>query len=69
MTTTTNTFETLTTGIIVTYNDTQNTDLQFVILDTVSTEFGTKVNVMNLDSRTVEPMNANTVIDGRRWTM
>ena len=69
MTTTTNTFATLTTGTIVTYNDMANVDLQFVILDTINNQFGTFVNVMNLETRTIEPMKANTEIEGRRWTI
>ena len=68
MTTTTNTFATLTTGTIVTYNDMANVDLQFVILDTVSTQFGIRVNVMNLDSRTIEGMNPSTKVEGK-WTI
>lgn len=68
MTTQNTPFGNLTTGTIVTYNDMSNVDLKFVILDTVSTQFGIVVNIMNLESHNIEGMNPSTQIDGRRWT-
>ena len=67
MTTLNNTFAKLTIGTIVTYNDMANTNLEFVILDSYSDDFGTWVNVMNLETKNIEPMKANTEI-GTRWT-
>lgn len=63
------TFNDLRTGEIVTYNDTENVDLQFVILDTEVNQFGTFVNVMNLESRTIEGITSRTKIDGKRWSI
>lgn len=68
MTTLNNTFAKLTIGTIVTYNDMANTDLEFVILDSYSDDFGTWVNVMNLETKNIEPMKANTEI-GNKWTV
>ena len=62
-----NTFAKLTIGTVVTYNDMANTNLEFVILDSYSDNFGTWVNVMNLETKKIEPMKANTEI-GTRWT-
>ena len=62
-----NKLKNLTIGTIIIYNDMANVDAQFVILDTFSDKFGTWVNVMNLDSRTIEPMSANGDLDNR-WT-
>ena len=67
MTTSTTTFAELTIGTIVTYNDMANVDLQFVILDSFNDNFGQWVNVMNLESKNIEPKNANTTL-GQRWT-
>lgn len=67
MTTLRNTFAKLTIGTVVTYNDMANTNLEFVILDSYSDDFGTWVNVMNLETKNIEPMKANTEI-GTRWT-
>ena len=68
MTTTTNTFANLAIGTIVTYNDSSNSDLQFVILDSITDKFGEWVNVMNLDTRCLECKSADTEI-GIRWTV
>jgi len=62
------TFKELTIGTVVTYNDMANVNLQFVVLDTITNEFGTYVNVMNLDTRTIEPKSANSELD-KRWTI
>jgi len=61
------TFKNLTTGTIITYNDMANVNLEFIILDTQVNDFGTFVNVMNLETRNIEPMSAYTKIDGKRW--
>lgn len=60
------TFKTLKTGTIVSYNDMANVNLEFVILNTEETRFGTFVNVMNLETRHIEPMSASTEIN-KRW--
>jgi hypothetical protein len=62
------TFKDLTVGTIGTYNDMANVNLQFVILDTITNDFGTYVNVMNLETRTIEPMSASKELDSR-WTI
>jgi hypothetical protein len=62
------TFKELAIGTIVTYNDMANVNLQFIVLDTITNDFGTYVNVMNLDTRTIEPMSANKELDSR-WTI
>ena len=62
------TFKTLTIGTIVTYNDMANVNLKFVILDTIKTDFGMYVNVMNLETKNIEPMMHSTEI-GNKWTI
>jgi hypothetical protein len=62
------TFKELTIGTIVTYNDMANVNAEFVILDTITNDFGTYVNVMNLETKHIEPKSANTEIGGR-WTI
>jgi hypothetical protein len=62
------TFKELAIGTIVTYNDMANVNLQFVVLDTIINDFGTYVNVMNLETRTIEPMSSNKELDSR-WTI
>lgn len=61
-------FKNLTTGTIVTYNDMANVNVEFVILDTITNDFGTYVNVMNLETKNIEPISSNTEI-GARWTV
>jgi len=58
----------LTIGTIITYNDMANVDVEFVVLDTIENEFGTFVNVMNLETKNIEPISAITEI-GKRWTL
>ena len=62
------TFKELAIGTVVTYNDMANVNVEFVILDTINNDFGTFVNVMNLETKNIEPMSANTEI-GTRWTI
>lgn len=62
------TFKDLTIGTVVTYNDMSNVNAEFVVLDTITNDFGTYVNVMNLKTKNIEPMSANTEI-GVRWTI
>jgi len=62
------TFKELTIGTVVIYNDMANVNAEFVILDTITNDFGTYVNVMNLETKNIEPMSANTEI-GKRWTI
>jgi hypothetical protein len=62
------TFNELTTGTIVTYNDMANVNIECVILDTIKNDFGTFVNIMNLETKNIEPMTATTEI-GKRWTL
>ena len=62
------TFKELTIGTIVAYNDMANVDLEFVILDTITDNFGTFINVMNLETKNIERMSADTEI-GKRWTI
>lgn len=62
------TFKDLTIGTVVTYNDMSNVNAEFVVLDTITNDFGTYVNVMNLETKNIEPMSANTEI-GVRWTI
>ena len=62
------TFKELSIGTVVTYNDMANVNLQFIVLDTITNDFGTYVNVMNLETRTIEPMSANKELDSR-WTI
>jgi hypothetical protein len=62
------TFKELTIGTVVIYNDMANVNAEFVILDTITNDFGTYVNVMNLETKNIEPMSANTEI-GIRWTI
>jgi len=61
------TFKNLTIGTIVTYNDMANSNAEYVVLDTITNNFGTWVNVMNLETKNIEPMSAKTEI-GLRWT-
>ena len=60
------TFKELTIGTIVTYNVMANVDLQFVILDTYTDGFGEWVNVMDLETKMIEPMKSYTEI-GTKW--
>lgn len=62
------TFKDLTIGTVVTYNDMSNVNAEFVVLDTITNDFGVYVNVMNLETKNIEPMSANTEI-GVRWTI
>ena len=62
------TFKELTIGTIISYNDMANVDLQFVILDTITDNFGTFINVMNLETKNIERKSADTEI-GKRWTI
>ncbi len=62
------TFKDLTIGTVVTYNDMSNVNAEFVVLDTITNDFGIYVNVMNLETKNIEPMSANTEI-GVRWTI
>jgi len=62
------TFKELTIGTIIAYNDMANVDLEFVILDTITDNFGTFINVMNLETKNIERMSADTEI-GKRWTI
>jgi hypothetical protein len=66
--TTKNTFAKLTIGSIAFYNDMANLNLEVIILDSYSDQFGDWINVMNVESRNIEPMSANTEI-GLRWTL
>jgi hypothetical protein len=63
------TFKDLTPGTIAIYNDMSNVDLEFVILSNENYGMGNYINVMNLDTRTIEPMTAHTIIDNKRWTI
>ena len=62
------TFKELTIGTVVTYNDMANVNAEFVVLNTITNDFGTYVNVMNLETKNIEPMSAKTEI-GARWTV
>jgi hypothetical protein len=62
------TFKDLKIGTIAVYNDMANVDLEFVILDSYTDRFGEWVNIMNLDSRTIEPKSQNSEL-GNRWTI
>lgn len=59
------TFKDLKIGTIAVYNDMANVDLEFVILDSYTDRFGEWVNVMNLDTRTIEPMSQKSELDNR----
>lgn len=61
------TLATLTIGTIVTYTDAANPNTELVVLDTTTNDFGTFVNMMNLETKTIEPYNANTEL-GDRFT-
>jgi len=62
------TFTELTIGTVITYNDMANVNLEFVVLNTITNDFGTYVNVMNLETKNIEPISANTEV-GARWTL
>lgn len=62
------TFKDLKIGTIAVYNDMANVNSEFVILDSYTDRFGEWVNVMRLDSRTIEPKSQNTEL-GKRWTI
>lgn len=57
----------LTIGTVVTYTDASNPNTELVVLDTITNDFGTFVNMMNLETKTIEPYNANTEL-GERFT-
>ena len=61
------TLATLTIGTIVTYTDASNPNTELVVLDIITNDFGTFVNMMNLETKTIEPYNANTEL-GERFT-
>jgi|VirMetMinimDraft_7_1064189.scaffolds.fasta_scaffold17457_4 hypothetical protein len=61
-------FKDLRNGMVVTYNDMANVDLQYIVLDKTKNEFGDYVNVMNLETKNIEPIRATTEI-GKRWTL
>tara|TARA_R110000823_G_scaffold9569_2_gene33245 strand:+ start:474 stop:695 length:222 start_codon:yes stop_codon:yes gene_type:complete len=67
MTTLAKTFSNLSIGTIVFYNDMSNSNLEAIILDSYSDQFGNWINIMNVESRTIEPISAKTEI-GLRWT-
>ena len=67
MNTLTKTFSELSIGTIVFYNDMANNNLEAIILDSYTDEFGNWINIMNVESRTIEPISAKTEI-GLRWT-
>ena len=62
------TLSNLSIGTIIIYTDQSNPHTEFVVLDTFSNQFGIFVNIMNLESKTIEPKNANTRLDSR-WTI
>jgi len=61
------TLATLTIGTIVTYTDASTPNTELVVLDAITNDFGTFVNMMNLETKTIEPYNANTEL-GERFT-
>ena len=61
-------FKDLRNGMVVTYNDMANVDLQYIVLDKTKNEFGDYVNVINLETKNIEPIRATTEI-GKRWTL
>jgi hypothetical protein len=63
------TFSDLKTGTIVAYNDTQNVDVQFVVLDEFSNDYYNMVDAMNLETKNIERFTSHTRIDGKRWTI
>ena len=67
MQTITTNFSDLKIGTIVFYNDMANVNLEAIILDSYTNEFGNWINLMNVESRTIEPICANTEL-GLRWT-
>ena len=67
MQTITTNFSDLKIGRIVFYNDMANVNLEAIILDSYTNEFGNWINLMNVDSRTIEPICADTEL-GLRWT-
>ena len=67
MQTLTKTFSELSIGTIVFYNDMSNINLEAIILDSYKDQFGIWVNIMNVESRTIEPICAKTEL-GLRWT-
>jgi hypothetical protein len=67
MQTITTNFSDLKIGTIVFYNDMANVNLEAIILDSYTNEFGNWINLMNVDSRTIEPICADTEL-GLRWT-
>ena len=54
-------------GTIVTYRDIANPNTELVVLDTVKNDFGTFVNMMNLETKNIEPYSASTKL-GDRFT-
>ena len=67
MNTLTKKFSDLSIGTIVFYNDMSNSNLEAIILDSYTNEFGNWTNIMNVESRTIEPICAKTEL-GLRWT-
>ena len=67
MQTITTNFSDLKIGTIVFYNDMANVNLEAIILDSYTNEFGNWINLMNVESRTIEPICADTEL-GLRWT-
>ncbi len=55
-------------GTIVKYNDIANVNVEFIVLDKTTNDFGTFVNLMNLETRNIEPMSLNTEL-GLRWSI
>jgi hypothetical protein len=62
------TFANLSIGTIIVYVDQSNPHTEFVVLDTFTNQFGTFVNLMNLECRTIAPEYANNKLDSR-WTI
>jgi len=62
------TLSNLSIGTIIVYTDQANPHTEFVVLDTFTNQFGTFVNLMNLECKTIEPKSANTKL-GTRWTI
>jgi len=62
------TITTLIIGTVIRYNDMANVDLDFVVLDSYTDDFGTWVNCLNKETNSIEAKSANTEI-GTRWTI
>ena len=62
------TLSNLSIGTIIVYSSPWNPDVEYVVLNTVNNDSGTFVNLMNLNSKEIESLEADTEL-GFLWNL